>query len=214
MYANAENLASLPRILSQKSCQGPSRRRQIGAFSLSAQGLDQFNDLLARLGRPQPLDTDQIVTAARCLIDTESVDVVPACIAQRLDRAEALASLLDDQAWSPASGSAASLRAVSDYLRERNDLIPDWLPRIGRLDDAIVLETAWPLVSAEVFDYQDFCRLRRVEASLRGHEPSAFRFTRSDWEVAREAESQLQAHQRRVRESSYVPAAISYFRVH
>lgn len=214
MYANVETLASLPRILSQKSSEGPSRRRQIGAFSLSSQGLDQFNDLLARLGRPQPLDSDQIVTAARCLIDAESVEVVPACIAQRLDRAEALASLLGDQAWSPASSSAMSLREVFDYLRERNDLIPDWLPRVGRLDDAIVLDTAWPMVSAEVFDYQDFCRLRHLEASMRGYGPTAFRFTRSDWEVAREAESQLQAHQRRVRDSSYVPAANCYFRVH
>lgn len=216
MYANVETLVSLPQALVQKPASGPARRHQIGTCNLSPRGLDHFNGLLARLGRPQALDCDQVATAARSLIDTdaEAAEPVPACIAQRLRQADLLEPLLADRMWTPANGADAPLRAVLDYMRESNDLIPDWLPRIGRLDDAIVIDAAWTLVSAEVHDYRDFCRLRGIEAMLRDRDPAGFRFTRDDWEVSRRAEAELRQHQRRVRGSSYVPAATRCFRVH
>ena len=214
MYANVETLASLPRVLGQKPDHGPARRHQIGAFSLCPRGLEQFNGLLAGLGRAQPLDCDQIVTAARDLIDADPAETVPACIAQRLAPATRLARLLADRDWTPSAGADLSLRQVLAYVRERNDLIPDWLPRVGRLDDAIVLDTAWELVGAEVFDYGDFCRLRELEAGHRGRDAAGFRFNRRDWLEARQAEVELQQQLRRVREGSYVPAAVAYFRVH
>ncbi len=214
MYANVETLESLPRALVQRPVQGPARRHQIGAFDLSPQGLDHFNGLLARLGRSQPLECDQIVTAARYLMASDASTGEPACIAQRLLPVDLLGSLLADRNWTPADGADVPLRLVRDYVAGSNNLIPDWLPRIGRLDDAIVVDTAWPLVYGEVHDYRDFCRLRGLEAQMRGRDPAGFRFNRRDWQVSRQAELALQQHQRRVRDGSYVPGSASCFRVH
>lgn len=214
MYANVETLASLPLALCRKPAVGPGRRHQIGEFDLSPRGLDGFNNLLATLGRSLPLDSDQIVTAARNLLDSGAPDTVPICISQRLLPMEVVGSLLADPMWRPADGSDAPLRLVHDYVGGSNDLIPDWLPRFGRLDDAIVVDTAWSLVHAEVYDYRDFCRLRGLEARLRGREPAGFRFDRRDWQESRQAEAELQRHRRQVRDGSYVPGASSCFRVH
>ena len=100
------------------------------------------------------------------------------------------------------------------YADDTHDLIPDWLPQVGRLDDAIVVEAAWPTLRGEVACYRDFRRLRALEAGLRGCRPDELPFDRHAWEVARQAEAALAAHRRRVRESSYVPAPTPVFRVH
>ncbi len=213
MYSNAENAMSLPLVLNRAPGSGPCRRRRIGGVRLDAGHLDRFNGLLARLGRPAPLDCDQIVTAARGLIGSVSGGAAP-CIAQRLQQADSMSRMLVDGGWTPANGAGPTARAVVDYLEQGDDLIPDWVPQVGRLDDAIVVDAAWPLVSAEVLDYLDFCRLRELEATLRGVAAAGFRYLRADWEESRRAEAGLKAHQRRVRSSQYVPAPVSYFRVH
>lgn len=214
MYMNAENIASLPQVLNQKPAQGPGRRRQIGQLRLHPLGLDRFNQLLASLGRVQPMDCDQIVTAARGLVDGRPGDTLPPCIAGRLRQAEAMARMLADSHWTAANEAVPSARAALDYVQGQDDLIPDWVPQVGRLDDAIVIDTVWPRLSAEVLSYLDFCRLRLIEASLRGADPVGFRYTRSDWEISRQAEAALRAQQRRVREGSYVPSPLRHFRVH
>src|SRR5690606_2900637 len=103
---------------------------------------------------------------------------------------------------------------VVGYVRGHDDLIPDQLPRVGRLDDAIVIDTAWPLLAAEVDEYLDYRRLRRIEAQLRGCTTRDFGFTREQCQQAFRAEAALAAHQRSVREHSYLPASTSRFQVH
>jgi uncharacterized membrane protein YkvA (DUF1232 family) len=214
MYANAENIAALPQVLSCQPSNGPQRRRRIGPFDLAPAALDRFNHLLASLGGARPLDGDQIVTAARGLIKPVDDRSLPDCIAQRLGRIEPLSRMLADAAWAPENEALPQVKAVLAYVHGDDDLIPDWVPQVGRLDDAIVIEAAWPRISAEVLDYLDFCRLRELEAGLRGIDPQGFRFGRQDWEASRQAEAGLRQHQRRVREGSYLPAAVRHFRVH
>lgn len=213
MYANAENLAALPRILADRPGAGPDRRRHVGQLRLDPAELARFNRLVVGLGRPAPLELDQIVTAARVL-EARSGGTEPACIRLRLARAASIASMLADRAWTPANELLEPARAVADYVQRADDLIPDWVPAVGRLDDAIVVEAAWPRLGAEVLDYLDFCRLRALEAGLRGARAEDFPFGRREWVEARVAEAALRGHQRRVRASSYVPRAVTYFRVH
>lgn len=214
MYANAENFPSLPLALSVRPNPGPGRRRRIGRVQLDPGLLDRFNRLLVGLGRCQPLDCDQIVTAARALDDGQADGATPACIARRLQQVDPVSRLLNDGGWTPTRDAAPVLQAVHAYVQETNDLIPDWVPRFGRLDDAIVIDTAWPRISGEVLDYLDFCRLRELEAHLGGIEPAALDFDRSAWEVSRRAEAELRLQHRRVRDGSYVPQPASRFRVH
>jgi uncharacterized membrane protein YkvA (DUF1232 family) len=215
MYAQTQITHPLPQILSESPVGAFRRRRRIGQFRLSTLDIDRFNRLLADLGRRQePLDCDQVVTAARVLSDDQAAEAAPPCILQRLRQAETVAQMLTDRDWQPANDAVSPAQQVLDYLRGHEDLIPDWLPRVGRLDDAIVVETAWPRLEGEVRSYLDFRRLRQIEAQLRGRDSQDFRFDRTDWEVARHAEAKLIAHRKRVRESSYVPAAHDLFRVH
>lgn len=216
MSTNANHIESLPQVLLPGTAPSrPGRRRRIGSFRLSTLDMERFNHLLSTLaGGRTRLDCDQVVTAARLLLDSCGPQSTPACIRQRLEQTESLSSMLADHGWQPASDAITAASAVLDYLKGHNDLIPDWIPQVGQLDDAIVVETAWPRLANEVLGYQDFCRLRLIEARLQQQDITAFRFDRNDWEVARRAEAGLREHQRRVRTSSYVPAAAAIFRVH
>src|SRR3546814_13536944 len=91
-----------------------------------------------------PLDLAQIATASRELPWPKADGRAPGCIEQQLKRATSIGLMIDDPAWQPANDAAAPAALVMDYVRSRRDLIPDDLPRVGRLDDAIVIDAALP----------------------------------------------------------------------
>ncbi|MEG3192852.1 YkvA family protein [Lysobacter sp. D1-1-M9] len=213
MNALLANDYPLPSIL-ESSMPGPHRRRRIDTFCPGESGIVLFNGLLSQLGGAQAVDCDQLATAGRKLRGRTTLEVA-ASIHQRMRRAAATARMVRDAGWAAANDAADAARLMLDYVRRPDDLIPDRLPGIGRLDDAIVVDLAWPRLSTEVQSYMDFRRLRRIEAALRNCSALAtFGFTRADWQEARLAEAALSAHQRQVREHSYLPAAAALFRVH
>lgn len=203
----------LPTIL-QAPFDGPTRRRCINGFQLSSPEVDRFNRLLARIGRQQGLETDQLASAGRELCRPGHQTSAPPCIRQRLRWIAAVEQLLGDRRWEPANEATDTAAAIVEYARSRDDLIPDWLPKVGRLDDAIVVEAAWPQLSAEVDDYMEYSRVRSQLAHQRGLTASAFGFTRADFEEFRYEAAVFAEHERRIRESSYLPSSAPMFRVH
>ncbi len=204
----------LPAIL-EHPYDGFGRRQRINGFDLSFGDLDRFNGLLARLGRRQePLGRDQLATAGRELCDRSIHDFSPPCIRQRLRRIAMVEQMVGDLQWTPADDVLDTANLVVDYARGQNDLIPDWLPKVGRLDEAIVVDTAWPQLTSEVEDYMDYCRLRTVQAHAVGRNVSDYRFSREDWEQARFEELAYVEHERQIRESSYLTTPAPIFRVH
>jgi hypothetical protein len=216
MYAQIATLQPLSAALQSPawtSLNRPARRHFVGGFLLEAEALAHFNQLLVRLHH-FPLDCDQLATASREL--GRSADGRrPASIEQRLQLASAVDRMITDATWQPASEAVEPARVVMDYVHGDHDLIPDSVPLVGRLDDAILIDAAWPQLAGEVDCYLDYCRLRAIEAGLRGCAVGGFAFTREDWQQARRAEAGLIAHCRRVGEDSYLPSpAAACFRVY
>lgn len=191
----------------------PARRHFVGSFLIQAEALAWFNHLLARL-QHFPLHPDQLASASRELAVTPKDGQRVVAIGQRLQRMDAVRRMVADMAWQPASRAAIPARLVADYARQQQHLIPRDLPGVGGLDDAIVLDAAWPQLADEVADYLDFCRLRAVEAHLRDVEVADMSFSRDDWQQARCAEAGLIARARRAATASYLPSsAPARFRV-
>ncbi|QCO67454.1 hypothetical protein E4582_02205 [Luteimonas yindakuii] len=216
MYANDEIAQTLPfpQVLTQPYA-GRCRRSHVAGAVLDPGRLDSFNALLGQLGRSHPLQADQIATAARILAHaTAGANDAPPCIRHRLDLAGQLAPMVGDRAWAVDEAMLPPALSVLAYLGDSADLIPDDLACVGRLDDALVIDAAWPRLAAEVAGFVDFCRLRRLEAQWLGSPETAFRFDRNDWKAARLAEATLNAHRDRVWLSSYVPAGGARFQVH
>jgi hypothetical protein len=216
MNAQISTLQPLSPVLqSRPSAQPaiPARRHFVGGFPLQDARLTHFNRLMEKLHRA-PLDCDQIATASRDMVRQPAHGRYLESIEQRLDLADTVGKMLADPAWSIASEAVVPAHLVLDYVRGRDHVIPDNVPLFGHLDDAILIDAAWPELADEVECYRDYCRLRVIEAELRGCGITEFAFSRDDWQRERQAEAKLIAHCRKSGASSYLPSSgPGFFRV-
>lgn len=180
-----------------------SRRRQVGVIALGEGAVQRFNALLSQLDPNAPrVSADQLVTLARWLQEQPREQAV-ALLSERLARAEQLRRMLNDSDWDVGADTRERARMLISYLQEVDDLIPDDLPLVGHLDDALLVELSWAAFADETLDYGDYCRFRAVERP-RGspHE------RRLAWETACLAEAALRQQRRQVRNRHYVVAPV------
>lgn len=177
---------------------GDARRRQLGDLTLEDAAVARFNALLAELSPDAPrVSADQLVTLARWL-QAQPPGQAVAILSERLARAEQLRRMLNDGDWDVDADIRERARMLTSYLQQVDDLIPDDQPLVGHLDDALLVELAWPAFRAETLDYDDFCRFRSAE---RPRGTAAER--RLAWENACLAEAALLQQRRDVRARRY-----------
>ena len=119
-------------------------------------------------------------------------------LARRLCRLEELRAMLDDPDWDAAEAMRARVSQLVAYADQVDDLIPDREPLLGKLDDVLLLELAWPAFAAEAEDYRDYCAYRN-EALPCGNGGER----RAAWIRDRLAEAALWQHHLRVNDSYY-----------
>ena len=119
-------------------------------------------------------------------------------IDERLRSLHDLRAMANDAAWDCDPALRRRLDRLFAYIDDGDDLIPDRVPRLGLLDDVLLIELAWPAFAAEAEDYRDFCAYRRIE-----HPPGDAAAQRAAWLRDRLAELALRQHQARVGASHY-----------
>ncbi len=205
MNTSLLHASPLPSNLFDPEPRPHANRHLIGDFEPDPERLLRFNRILEALSAAHPhVDVDQLATAARELIDHAPDGRIPRSIRERIRRAGAIDLMRTDPEWETEANAAIAAATAMDYLHGTEPLIPHSLPVVGWLDGAVMIEAAWPSLADEVRDYLDFCRLRRVEAGLRGESRRHFGFTRDQLDDARTAEWLWQEHCRRTGRSSYL----------
>ncbi|MCF7222674.1 hypothetical protein [Marilutibacter chinensis] len=120
-------------------------------------------------------------------------------LSDRLERIELIRAMLADPDWDTDDGTRARVARLVAYMDRDDDLIPDGTPSLGMLDDALMLELAWPALEAEVEQYRDFRDYRASENP--GGDAQA---RRQAWFRDRLAELEELRHRTRVRSGHYV----------
>jgi len=190
------DLAQLPLPLAT-TVAGPRRRHHVGRRSLGGRALHRFERAAAALGAvPPPPWEDALACAARRLEREFAGCRRAPCIRLRLRCLSALRAMANEPAWALGDTARERIATVAGYARCRERLVPHELPVVGGLDDAVLVELAWPALRFELDDYLDFRRLRAEEARLRGVAAHRLPFGREDWLAARAAELALRAHVR------------------
>jgi len=141
-----------------------------------------------------------IVDRAESLLEDLSKDTVPRFVRERLDKLELMIGMLTDHEWRlPQRDSTRVLNAVA-YFADPEDLIPDHVPALGFLDDAIIIELVIRELRHEIDAYIDFCDFRSAGPPRKGVKNRSKTVTREEWlDKRREA---LQSRMRRRRGKS------------
>ncbi|HEU4812722.1 MAG TPA: hypothetical protein VFS99_00625 [Xanthomonadaceae bacterium] len=199
------NIASLP-LPSMTALPGiPRRRHRVEGIELANGSLRRFrevaNSLQSEMGPPE---VDALACAARRLTYQFSGMRRAPSIRLRLRALRALRTMASEDAWELAPAKKRQITLIADYAANQDRLVPDEAPVIGGLDDAVLVELAWPSLQVDLDDYFDFRRLRAEEAAMRRANPHDIRFDRADWIEAKSAERAWRAHVHRRGCTSYL----------
>ena len=140
---------------------------------------------------------EDIVASAESLLDELRNDAVPRFIRERLDKLELMIRMLTDHEWRlPQKDSARVLNALA-YFAEPEDLIPDHVPAIGLLDDAIMIELVIRDLRHEIEAYTDFCAFRAAGPPRKGVKNRSRALSREEWLSKRRTTLQSRMRRRR-----------------
>jgi len=138
---------------------------------------------------------EDIVAAAEDLLRVIGDTGAPEFVRERLDKLRLMIDMLTDSDWRlPHQESNRVLNALA-YFAEPEDLIPDSIPGLGFLDDAIMIELVSQELEHEIQAYRDFVVYRAAEACRKGEDANALE--RADW--LEERRQQLHSRMRRRR---------------
>ncbi len=170
-------------------------------FELQEEDLKHFR-LIMREARDaaKSLTADEILSAANSLLREIEDAKVPHFIEERLKRLRTLIGMVQDDEWSlPQEETTRVLNALA-YFAEPEDLIPDHIPGLGFLDDAIMIELVARELRHEIEAYDDFCAFRDREGARRRSKGLDDDVTRREWLETRRTELMSRMRRRRRRD--------------
>ena len=173
------------------------------SIDLSDSDLQFFVDASKRAQQKAAnLSEQQITAAASKLLGDSASKSIPEFIRARLTKLEAMINMVNDTGWALADEDRKRVVSALAYFAEPDDIIPDNVPVLGFLDDAIMIELCQRELQHEIDAYDDFVAYRKQQAAHRGVELSQVQMQRVDWLEAQRQE--LQARMRARRQESYV----------
>ena len=164
--------------------------------------LPVFVDALTRAEqRAANKSAQQILDEATKTFADAQGQKMPEFVRSRIATVENLIAMAGDEGWALADEDRTRVISALTYFADPEDLIPDNIPVLGFLDDAIMIEVVQRVLQPEIDAYANFCSYRSEEAEHRGADAS--KLGREEWLEDRRAELQARMRHRR---SSYAPS--------
>ncbi len=138
----------------------------------------------------------EIIEKTKAIVAGIGSASVPQFVRQRLESLQVLVDMLADKEWALADKERQNVLSALAYFAEPEDIIPDHVPVLGFIDDAIMIELVMKELKPEFDAFSDFCRYRREEASRN----RSADISRKDYLAAKQRE--LHSRMRRRRRSA------------
>ena len=128
------------------------------AFTLSDKDISHFRRHMKQArATANEMGEESIIRAAEGLLQEVSDVELPDFIADRLQSLGLLVDILRDERWEMQAADRSRLLSGLAYFTDPNDMIPDHIPGIGYLDDAIMVELIVRELRHDIEGYEDFC---------------------------------------------------------
>jgi uncharacterized membrane protein YkvA (DUF1232 family) len=155
------------------------------SFELSDSDLEHFRSMAESAGKAvagADLDRDAIAQAARDVFHAaDGTENLPEFIADRLAKLAVLVDMVTDVEWQLPDEETERVYSAMAYFANPDDLIPDRIPGIGFLDDAIMMELIVENLADEIQAYQEFCDFRTAEKQRRENQGLPTEVGKEDW---------------------------------
>jgi len=106
-------------------------------------------------------DEETVIQLAAELVKEAVSAEPPEFVRVRLLKLEQLIEMLRDDEWRIEGRDRARILDALAYFVDPDDLIPDRVPGIGYLDDAIMVELVVQELKHDIKAYEDFCEFRK-----------------------------------------------------
>ena len=184
-------------------------------IELSDDDLKYFADAMHSAQKEsQNLAPKEITDAASKLLQDGKDNKLPAFIADRLSKIQSMVSMVNDTGFGMDDADKKRVLACLTYFANPKDIIPDNVPVLGYLDDAIMIELCVRELKHEIEAYEDFIAYRNDEAAARGVDASSLKTQRVEWAEARRVELIDRMRKRRGQsyqsEGSWKPTLFSF----
>jgi uncharacterized membrane protein YkvA (DUF1232 family) len=152
-------------------------------FTLSDADIRQFQDIVdkSRSATDKRQTPEQIEAAARDLIRKARGGELPEFVAIRIQKLEAVINMINDEEWQLNEEECQRVLGVLAYVCEPEDLIPDHIPVLGYLDDAIYAQIVLGELRNEISLYLEFCGYRDTEEERRRKLGEDTKVGREEW---------------------------------
>jgi uncharacterized membrane protein YkvA (DUF1232 family) len=141
-------------------------------FELSDADLDYFRSAMREAQqKTRGRDEKLILAGARRQARQMGGVAVAQFVTERLLELDTLTRMLEDTDWKLEGGNRRRVLDALAYFAEPSDLVPDHIPGLGFLDDAIMVELVLQEMRPELDAYTEFCRYRDEERARAGIDP-------------------------------------------
>jgi len=130
-------------------------------INLSAKDLRYFRKCLKTVKQGEKAADESIVISAASDLMSEVAEAeAPEFVQESFRKLELLVRMLEDDEWRLTGPDRAHVLNALAYFVDPDDLIPDRIPGIGYLDDAIMVQLVVEELRHEIQAFEKFCEFR------------------------------------------------------
>jgi uncharacterized membrane protein YkvA (DUF1232 family) len=143
-------------------------------FELSDKDLRYFRQVLLKVRKGDNAENEEIILreAETLLADVRQAEA-PEFVRNRIEQLHKLIEMLRDTQWRLEGSDRKRVLNALAYFADPDDLIPDRVPGLGYLDDAVMVELVVQDLRHEIEAYDAFVEFRKERKRAAAAEPDA-----------------------------------------